>query len=113
MMVNKWRVLESPLELSLEHNSDLLEAISRIHNFCIDEGIVNVEHELRSAEPVINMSSPVNGRHDSIIYLPSEPPSYRTAQRVEQYSGLWRDMVKNYIETLGLTRPSYNILRNS
>jgi len=116
MMVNKWRVLKRPLELSLEHTSALLLAISRIHNYCINENVeLDVDKELRSAEPVISRRNPVTQRTDSLYYLPSMPPNYRTVQRGDSaYSGMWRDMVRNYVATtLGLTRPEENLRRNS
>mmetsp|Transcript_19712 Transcript_19712/g.30285 ORF Transcript_19712/g.30285 Transcript_19712/m.30285 type:complete len:122 (+) Transcript_19712:1109-1474(+) len=116
MMVNKWRVLKRPLELSLEHTSALLLAISRIHNYCINENVeLDVDKELRSAEPVISRRNPVTQHIDSLYYLPSMPPNYRTVQRGDSaYSGMWRDMVRNYVATtLGLTRPEENCRRNS
>jgi len=52
LMVTRWRILRSPMQMSLPHATDTLNAISCLHNYTIDEW-----PEIISNAPIIQLNN--------------------------------------------------------
>jgi len=51
MMTTKWRILHQPLQVHLKSDGKVFMCITRLHNFCINEGcvcIINSEDSLEN-----------------------------------------------------------------
>ena len=51
LMTNKWRILRQPLQMNLKNVAKTFMCITRLHNFCIDEGcgnLINMDENLEN-----------------------------------------------------------------
>ena len=97
-LTSKWRILKRPLQVRLKNVGALFLCITRLHNFCINEG-----------EVVTDSSNSENDSEDSSDsqFFPSDV----TTTTITGNSML-RDILVNEIQRNSLARPQYNLDRN-
>ena len=101
MMVEKWRILLSPLPRSLKVSSKIIMACARLHNFCINERVAT------NCEPEICLRHVFTQRGEKCGYIYSDTRHYFGGHSIV------RDNILRYRIVGGnVTRPSWNVLRN-
>lgn len=105
MLVNKWRVFSSPLNLNINNVHTLVKASMRLHNYCINEreymtGVTTASGGVR----IIPDHEIESYREEYIRYQEHVFNSGRSTIR---------DIILRDISQLGLRRPTYNRLRNA
>ena len=102
LLTTKWQILKNPLGVSLHVGSELLECISRLHNYCIDMRPNDVCSEIDEIIPV--PTSPLG-----CGYLPTVEPL-----QVALVSGTSKvhDAVLGMVSQNGFGRPAHNIERH-
>ena len=102
LLTTKWQILKNPLGVSLHVGSELLECISRLHNYCIDMRPNDLCSEIDEIIPV--PTSPLGWG-----YLPTVEPL-----QVALVSGTSKvhDAVLGMVSQNGFGRPAHNIERH-
>ena len=93
-MTTKWRILKRPLQVKLRNVDTIFLCITRLHNFCINEG-----DDIYSAIEISN---------DSPLFLSSD-----IAVTTVEGNSMLRDIIVDQIAAMGLGRPQHNMNRNS
>ena len=93
-LVSKWRILKAPLCVKMKNATRIIYCCTRLHNFCINEG---------DAVPEINPEDPRE--------LP--PEYYVQPARGLRGQSQMRQVVLEKVNSLGLSRPLHNLIRNS
>jgi len=90
LMTNKWRILRQPLQMNLKNVAKTFMCITRLHNFCINEGCVN--------------TASVDEHHENELgYIPSDI----TEAAIPGHSVL-RDIIVQELAQRDLERPTFN-----
>jgi hypothetical protein len=120
LLQTKWAVLQKPLVTSLSMSAKILEACARLHNYCISEGVVDMQIALLLDNPDMQegevdvdvdqqvMFSDILGNPDSPLgwgYLPTVEPL-----ELEPGTSVVRDVIVGRLGQLGMHRPSTNVL---
>jgi len=92
-MTTKWRILRKPLQVRLKNVGKVFLCITRLHNFCINEGcdIPNTDE--------------ANG--DGPTFIPSDVTVTNIAG-----NSILRDIIVDELARRALGRPQYNRERN-
>jgi hypothetical protein len=91
VMVNKWRILKSPLCMKIEHMRYLVNAIGKLHNFTIDERIKKTEGPIQfdnwQLENVQNIQRYADSHNEwhQLFQTPWSANRERMVKRVENY----------------------------
>jgi hypothetical protein len=102
LLTNKWRILQTPMQTSLQFSSEIVMACGRLHNYCIDE---DGEHEgntktiLAGIEP--NRRAPFGWGYT---------PTIRKYRSIPGTS-IMRDMLLRKVTQQGMRRPPGNLVR--
>ena len=92
-MTTKWRISKRPLQVKQKNVDTIFLCITRLHNFCINEGD--------------DVNSTIENRNDSTLFFSSDV----SVTTVEGNSML-RDIIVDQLAGLGLGRPQRNMNRN-
>jgi hypothetical protein len=94
VMTQKWLILKKPLRTKLRMTGKVFLCITRLHNFCINEGDIDC--------------------HDG-VQADAEGEYFHSDITVQDVRGqsIMRERVVNGIFNLGLQRPPHNRLRNT
>jgi len=90
LMTNKWRILRQPLQMSLKNVPKTFVCITRLHNFCINEGCANIVNADENFE-------------NEIGYIPSDI----TETTIAGHSMLLNIIVQELMQR-DLERPTFN-----
>jgi DDE superfamily endonuclease len=106
-LVNKWRIFRRPLQVRLKHVGRLFLCATRLHNFCIDERLLDEEE---TKGPVHARAPRAHDEADEqrpLCYVPStiKPSSI-------QGNSIMRDRLLAKIKRENLRRPAHNMQRN-
>ena len=93
-LVSKWRILKTPLCVKLKNATRIIYACTRLHNYCINEGDTVTETD-----------------SEHTIDLPAE--YYQQRGRGLQGQSQMREIVLEKVNSRGLSRPLYNVIRNN
>jgi DDE superfamily endonuclease len=96
-LVNKWRIFKRPMQVKLKNVGQVFLCATRLHNFCIDERVTKLDTTLDCTDTA-----------DSYAYVPSDI----NAATIPGNSMI-RDILVEEIAAMGLSRPAYNVQRNS
>jgi len=98
LMTKKWGILWKPLHIKVNHVKTLALAISRLHNFTINERIrLNGTRDPASEQGV-------TGREEDVHVAATAAEVEATQANLPAFSEL-REMMVERVEALGLTRP--------
>jgi hypothetical protein len=93
IMVNKWRILKSPLSMKISHLSYLVNAIGKLHNFTIDErmkkhnGPIEFENwQLENSQNIQRYADSNNLEWHQLFNTPWSANRERMVKRVENFS---------------------------
>ena len=101
LLTTKWQILKKPLFVSLGVGSEVLECISRLHNYCIDMRSQGLSEDIAEIIPL--EKSPLGWG-----YLPTVEmlrPSVHGTSQV-------RDAILGMVSQHGFGRPPHNIERH-
>ena len=101
MMVEKWRILLSPLPRNLKVSSRIIMACARLQNFCINERIA------KNCEPEIRLRHVFTHCGKKCGYIYSD-----TTQLFGGHSVVRDNIVKYRIINGNVARPPWNLVRN-
>eukprot|EP00186_Timspurckia_oligopyrenoides_P001328 CAMPEP_0182451238 /NCGR_PEP_ID=MMETSP1172-20130603/43609_1 /TAXON_ID=708627 /ORGANISM="Timspurckia oligopyrenoides, Strain CCMP3278" /LENGTH=363 /DNA_ID=CAMNT_0024648991 /DNA_START=1602 /DNA_END=2693 /DNA_ORIENTATION=+ len=102
-MTTKWRILKQPLQVKLKTVPSVILSITRLHNYVIN----NRSQDFQPLE--IEEASMINGiEGEGLGYIPSD----RIATEIRGVSVL-RETIVSDINSRALSRPQWNISRNS
>ena len=120
LLQSKWSILQKPLLTSLCTAAKTLEACARLHNYCISEGLVDMEIAAMLDNPDLSqeevhvdqqsMFNEIQANPDSPLgwgYLPTVEPLV-----LEPGTSLVRDVIVGRLGHLGMHRPATNVLAN-
>ncbi|KAI2507521.1 nuclease [Fragilaria crotonensis] len=102
LLTNKWRILQTPMQTSLQFSSEIVMACGRLHNYCIDEDGEhkgNTETILAGIEP--NRRAPFGWGYT---------PTIRKYRSIPGTS-IMRDMLLRKVTQQGMRRPPGNLVR--
>lgn len=111
IMQSKWCILQRPLQMKIENAKDMMQAIARLHNFVIDERLLQNEQDQASSQEI---SSPG--------YMPSVPHDENgdPIDTEAVFAGIagrgqshLREKMAERVEALGLQRPVSNRLHRN
>jgi DDE superfamily endonuclease len=100
LLTTKWRILKSPLNIKVRNIAKIFIAITRLHNYCINERL--------KAEGNTNNNN--NNSQDSEIYR--HFASDMTTTNIQGHS-MMRSLLLEKIVEEGLSRPIHNLKRNN
>jgi len=92
MMPTKWRILRQPLQVHLKNVGKVFLCITRLHNFCINEGCANVINSEASLE-------------NEAGYIPSDISETSIAGNSVLQNIIIQDLAQRELE-----RPAFNYL---
>jgi len=92
-MTTKWQILRKPLQIWLKHVGRIFLRITRLHNFCTNEGydVENIEE----------------GDGDLTTFIPSD-----TSVTEVEGNSLLQDIIVQELAQQSLGRPQHNLERN-
>jgi hypothetical protein len=103
LLTNKWRILQAPLQTSLQLSSEILMSCGRLHNFCINEDghqhQGNTDSLLASIEP--NPRSQFGWGYTPTVKKYKSMPG----------TSIIRDMLLRKVSQQGMRRPPGNLER--
>lgn len=110
LMVKKWGILSRPLLIKPTKIWELIIAIAKLHNFCIDERLSASQKEgSNQSQPQVPVFTPTNvafDRHDTML---RDEAAFQQFEELQQdYENTWshnRDRMVREIESQHLTRP--------
>jgi hypothetical protein len=94
LLVTKWRVLKSPIQVPIGRIGNLFLSITRMHNYCINESNFN-EHNNSLCEL------------EKSLFIPSDNTTTYLVG-----NSLMREIIVENLQEQGLHRPEYNLNRN-
>jgi hypothetical protein len=94
LLVTKWRILKSPLQIPVDNIGNIFVSITKMHNYCINEGSLDFDSITKDI--------------DTDAFIPSDHTTTRL-----QGNSLMREIVMTNLQDLGLRRPEYNLKRNT
>ena len=101
LLTTKWQILKTPLFVSLSVGSEVLECISRLHNYCFDMRSQGLSEDIAEIIPL--EKSPLGWG-----YLPTvemlQPSVHGTSQVCDAILGM--------VSQHGFGRPPHNIERH-
>ena len=102
LLTNKWRILQAPLQTSLQLSSEIVMACGRLHNFCIDE---DGQHR-GTANSIVASIEPDRRSQFGWGYTP-------TVRKLQSIPGtsIIRDMLLRKVAQQGMRRPPGNLER--
>jgi hypothetical protein len=102
IMVTKWRILRSPLCVKLSNVPRLINAIARLHNYCIieQEPIPQLDIMYR-----VRAGSQLPHEPTALGYIPSDAPQITSREGVSHY----REILKQRVSSNNLVRPLNNM----
>lgn len=107
-LTTRWRILRSPLTVSLVKASKVIECCMRLQNFYITEDVEDTfEGEVEGCR--VDMLAVLDS--DGLGYLPTVPDS--PALISIQGTSMLRDFIRRKIIDNGYERPVHNIVRNT
>ena len=92
-MTTKWQILKRPLQVKLKHVGDIFLCITRLHNFCINEGC--------------DIESSIGSKAEGFTFIPSDI----SVSEVDG-SSMLHDIIVKDLTQRALGRPWYNLERN-
>ena len=104
LLVNKWRILRSPLQCSLKNNSRILLACAILHNYVINADGESPEdsEEAEHISDYISRNAPAN-----MPYLPHIPEEF---EHVAGHSQAQQSILEEICEHGGIRRPLHNLI---
>jgi hypothetical protein len=107
LLTTKWRILRSPLQVRVKNVGVIFMAITRLHNYCINERIEEENYitQYNNNHPPYEHNTGDNNTNRDFV------PSDTTTADIPGHS-MMRDMLLEAIVQQGLSRPSYNVNRN-
>lgn len=112
LLVNKWRILKSPLCVSLSRCSAVISACVRLHNFCIDERQSNGAVSTQTMLNDVRQSNPGNpdiSYTETIVSADQPEP----ADPVNVVGEAARQALVDMIASRNLHRPARNLARQA
>ena len=110
LMTKKWCILNRPLSIKMKHVKHLMICIARLHNFCIDRRLVEVDHRdgrHRAGPPLVftprNVAFDAHEQH--VRELASEIEFDDAELVYDNPYSTNRERMAREIESLELTRP--------
>jgi DDE superfamily endonuclease len=103
LLTTKWRILRQPLQVKVDNVGELFLAITRLHNFCINERIGNNDINVTN----YNNNNGNDDNNGDIEFWPSDV----TATTIVGHSMLRTIILQNIVEG-GLSHPHHNVTRN-
>ena len=98
---NKWRIFRRPLELKLDNIGPVFLCATRLHNFCINEKI------LEEGDTVL-VACVADGQAGNVLqYVPST-----LEVTAVKGNSMMRDYLVNKLKSNNIRRPVYNCVRN-
>eukprot|EP00918_Siedleckia_nematoides_P085183 GHVU01187287.1.p1 GENE.GHVU01187287.1~~GHVU01187287.1.p1 ORF type:complete len:354 (-),score=11.33 GHVU01187287.1:366-1427(-) len=102
MVVNKWRILRSPLECAFHRVPCIIEACFRMHNFCIDERIAEGGYDIHEhARELAALNGEVNTPYNATV-----ANIYADPDATAEHNTWVRDALVDKLVRLGLRRPT-------
>jgi hypothetical protein len=107
LMVKKWAILSRPLSLKMRKIKQLMVAIARLHNFCINERLRTRTSDAGDEEvPVFTPRNVSFSAHETMLRESAADFEYEEMENA--FENAWsmnRDRMARDIEYLRLTRP--------
>ena len=104
LLQTKWCVLKKNLSTSLETSARILDSCARLHNYVINEKII--DNEIMDDNQILTEIIPVSFSPLGWGYLPTVEPLC-----ILPGSSVMRDVILTRLQTLGVQRPPVNIER--
>ena len=104
LLQTKWCVLKKNLSTSLETSARILDSCARLHNYVINEKII--DNEIMDDNQILTEIIPVSLSPLGWGYLPTVEPLC-----ILPGSSVMRDVILTRLQTLGVQRPPVNIER--
>ena len=110
LLVQKWRILNRKLEMSIENNVKVLRVCASLHNFVIDHG-VSTNEEATDTSGFTSTNSP-----SGFEYCPTRVEDREDLQSflndTERSDSVVRQVLVQFLQQNNIRRPEYNIQRN-
>ena len=110
LLVQKWRILNRKLEMSIENNVKVLRVCASLHNFVIDHG-VSTNEEATDTSGFTSTNSP-----SGFEYCPTRVEDREDLQSflndTERIDSIVRQVLVQFLQQNNIRRPEYNIQRN-
>ena len=98
LLIMKWQLLKNPLFISLTVGSEVLECISRLHNYCIDMRTHDLSEDIAEMLPL--QTSPLEWGYLPIVEM-LEPSVHGTSHV--------NDAILDIVSQHGFGRPPQNV----
>ena len=108
MLVEKWRILKSPLTRNIRAAANIIMACARLHNFCINERLLFETLDENGQLKAANLCH--------VFTCRGKPHGYVVSDITCTLGGdsTVRDrIVTNRVEASALVRPPWNLIRNA
>ncbi|MBV5267579.1 MAG: transposase family protein, partial [Burkholderiaceae bacterium] len=109
-LVNKWRIFRRPLQIQLKNVGKVFLCATRLHNFCINEGSLP-DDDGDDEDPDEDPSTRPGGGPAGVSPATFIPSTVTPAS--VQGNSVMRDFLVDKIKSNALSRPAYNLKRNS
>jgi hypothetical protein len=106
LMVTKWSILHTPINTKLSNLKFLLDAICRLHNFCINNREASVQ--LRSLYRV-HRSKTHPHEPTKLGYIPSDAPTVVSREGTSHL----REILANRVASNSLVRPVTSVMKKT
>jgi DDE superfamily endonuclease len=107
LLTTKWRILRSPLQIRVKNIGIVIMAITRLHNYCINERLdeENYITQYNNNHPLNENDTGDNNTNRDFV------PSDTGTADIPGHSMI-RNLILEAIVQQGLSRPAYNLNRN-
>ncbi len=102
IMVKKWSILCSPLCIKLSNVPKLMNAIARLHNYCISEQEPIPQLNIMYS---VHAGSQLPHEPTALGYIPSNAPQITSREGVSHY----REILKQHVASNNLAQPLNNM----
>jgi hypothetical protein len=118
LLVSKWRIFKKPLEISMGNIGRLLNAIFRLHNFCIRMRLRdNPDYSVRFDEDLSITIPNTAENEDTTVFATlynatgDENEDGIMVQSPDITNEVVRNRILDYLTTNNIRRPHYNVAR--